>query len=40
MVLVLEILLGTLGDDLFWNVLTGEETIRAAQGTIRGGLDF
>ena len=36
----LRMLLVTLGPSLFGNLLTGEETIRAREVTIRAGQDF
>ena len=33
-------LLGTLGPSLLGNLLTGKDTIRAVEGTIRAGQDF
>ena len=36
----LGMLLGTLGASLLGNLLTGKDTIRAGQGTIRAGPDF
>ena len=36
----LRILLGTLGVSLSGNLLTGKDTIRAGEGTVRAGQDF
>ena len=36
----LSMFLGTLGVSLFGNLLTGKDTIRAGEGTIRAGVDF
>ena len=33
-------LLSTLGASLLRNLLTGKDTIRAGEGTVRGGQDF
>ena len=33
-------LLGTLGDSLLGNLLTGKSTNRAGEGTVRAGQDF
>ena len=32
--------LGTLGDSLLWNLLTGKGTIKAGEEAIRDGQDF
>ena len=36
----LGVLLGTLGASLLGNLLTGKDTVRAGEGTIRGGQDL